>query len=406
MKACYYNQMDSRWANHPYPAPGYEDKTCGTSGCGTTCGAMIVSSCRETITPDVMCDISRENGYRVPGGTADGLFSYIAKRWEIEMKTLHSSYEAHQACKEGYFVVICCAAGLWTTGGHFILAVGANDTDIEIYDPYLYNGKFDRPDRQGKVRLDGVSAWVEINTFKANSNAQRFYAFKVNDGQEIVEPEKPVTPQPKAAWVNTSSMPLNVRNSANGNIIGSLAKGTKVTVYEENNGWARIDQGWVASSYLTYSEPVSIARTVGQTRRFAGATKIYSNSNLTGTQYDYKANTSVEILENVSANVDKIKVIQTGRIGYVSTSVYTGSTSSNTSVAKPVSAPVSSKYKLGRYKVAASALNVRTGAGTNYPVKRTYKNGTVFDTYQIKGNWAKTPSGWCCLDYCKLMYRY
>ena len=201
-------------------------------------------------------------------------------------------------------------------------------------------------------------------------------------------------------------MPLNVRNSANGNIIGSLAKGTKVTVYEENNGWARVDQGWVASSYLTYSEPVSIARTVGQTRRFAGATKIYSNSNLTGTQYDYKANTSVEILENVSANVDKIKVIQTGRIGYVSTSVYTGSTSSNISVAKPVSTPVSSKYKLGRYKVAASALNVRTGAGTNYPVKRTYKNGTVFDTYQIKGNWAKTPSGWCCLDYCKLMYRY
>lgn len=403
MKACYYNQMDSRWANHPYPAPGYEDKTCGTSGCGTTCGAMIVSSCREKITPDVMCDISRENGYRVPGGTDDGLFSYIAKRWEIEMKTLHSSYEAHQACKEGYFVVICCAAGLWTTGGHFILAVGANDTDIEIYDPYLYNGKFDRPGRQGKVRLEGVSAWVEINTFKANSNAQRFYAFKVNDGQEV-EPVQPTIPQPKTAWVNTSSMPLNVRNSANGTIIGSVAKGTKVTVYEESNGWSRIDQGWVASSYLTYSEPVSIVSTVGQTKKFAGATKIYSNSNLTGIEYDYKANTSVEILENVNSNVDKIKVTQTGRIGYVSTSVYVGG--SSTSATKPVSAPVTSKYKLGRYKVAAKELNVRTGAGTNYTVKRTYKNGTVFDTYQIKGNWAKTPSGWCCLDYCKLMYRY
>ena len=403
MAKIYYNQMDSRWANHPYPAPGYEDKTCGTSGCGTTCGAMIVSSCREKTTPDVMCDISRENGYRVPGGTDDGLFSYIAKRWEIEMKTLHSSYEAHQACKEGYFVVICCAAGLWTTGGHFILAVGANDTDIEIYDPYLYNGKFDRPGRQGKVRLEGVSAWVEINTFKANSNAQRFYAFKVNDGQEV-EPVQPTIPQPKTAWVNTSSMPLNVRNSANGTIIGSVAKGTKVTVYEESNGWSRIDQGWVASSYLTYSEPVSIVSTVGQTKKFAGATKIYSNSNLTGIEYDYKANTSVEILENVNSNVDKIKVTQTGRIGYVSTSVYVGG--SSTSATKPVSAPVTSKYKLGRYKVAAKELNVRTGAGTNYTVKRTYKNGTVFDTYQIKGNWAKTPSGWCCLDYCKLMYRY
>ena len=142
MQKIYYNQLDSRWKNHPYPASGgYESKTCGTSGCGTTCGAMIVSSCREYINPAQMCDISRENGYRVPGGTSDGLFSYISRRWNIEMKTLHSSFEAHQACKDGWFVVICCSAGLWTTRGHFILAVGANDTEIEIYDPYLYAGK-------------------------------------------------------------------------------------------------------------------------------------------------------------------------------------------------------------------------------------------------------------------------
>ena len=49
---------------------------------------------------------------------------------------------------------------------------------------------------------------------------------------------------------------------------------------------------------------MSIVNTVGQTKKFAGATKIYSNSNLTGTQYDYKANTSVKILENVSSNID------------------------------------------------------------------------------------------------------
>ena len=188
MQKIYYNQLDSRWKNHPYPASGgYENKTCGTSGCGTTCGAMIVSSCREYINPAQMCDISRENGYRVPGGTSDGLFSYISKRWNIEMKILHSSFEAHQACKNGWFVAIACAKGLWTTDGHFILAVGANDTEIEIYDPYLYAGKFNAYGRQGKVRLEGTSAWVEINTFKAYSNAQRFYAFKVSEGVKETE---------------------------------------------------------------------------------------------------------------------------------------------------------------------------------------------------------------------------
>ena len=44
---------------------------------------------------------------------------------------------------------------------------------------------------------------------------------------------------------------LNVRNSPNGTIIGSLQDGEKVTVYETKNGWGRIGNGrWVFMSYL------------------------------------------------------------------------------------------------------------------------------------------------------------
>lgn len=64
-------------------------------------------------------------------------------------------------------------------------------------------------------------------------------------------------------------------------------------------------------------------------------------------------------------------------------------------------------YVLGKYVVNTSAgLNVRKGAGTNYAKVKAYPNGTRFDTYEIKGNWAKTPSGWVCLDYCKLVNKY
>ena len=49
MSKIYFSQIDSRWRNHPYPASGgYENKTVGTSGCGPTCAAMVVSSCKET----------------------------------------------------------------------------------------------------------------------------------------------------------------------------------------------------------------------------------------------------------------------------------------------------------------------------------------------------------------------
>ena len=55
---------------------------------------------------------------------------------------------------------------------------------------------------------------------------------------------------------------------------------------------------------------------------------------------------------------------------------------------------------------AAHGLNVRTGPGTNYSIIKAYTYGTIFDTYQIKGDWAKTPSGWVSLQYAKLLYKY
>lgn len=393
MAKVYYNQKDSKWSNHPYPSANHPSATVGTSGCGTTCAAMVVSSCKEIIRPDTMSDISMENGYRGLEGTSDGLFSYVSNRWGIEMKTLHSSFEAHQACKEGYFVVICCGAGLWTTGGHYILAVGANDTEIEIYDPYLYNGKFDKLGRQGKVRLEGISAWVEINTFKANSNAQRFYAFKINEQQESTT-ETPVNMQPqikKIAWVNTASLPLNVRDKANGNIIGSVAKGTKVTIHETQGSWARIDQGWVSLSYLSYTEP---------------------QSQTTSIKY-VKVNSALNVRNGAGAGYSIVKTISNGTKVTVYeenngwSKISEGEWVSSQYLVSEVSQPVNTnKYKLGRYKVIANTLNVRSGAGTNYPIKKTYKKNTVFDTYEIKNSWARTPSGWCCLEYCSLMYKY
>ena len=66
----------------------------------------------------------------------------------------------------------------------------------------------------------------------------------------------------------------------------------------------------------------------------------------------------------------------------------------------------SSKYVLGKYVTnVRTSLNVRN-APVNGTILKTYKNGTRFDTYEIRNNWAKTPSGWVCLDFCTLIYKY
>lgn len=458
MSKIYYSQADSRWANHPYPSPSYPKATIKSSGCGVTCGAMIISSSKEIVYPDFMGDLAKQNGYRVDGGTADGFFPFICNKWGLEIERIHSSYEAFERCKNGDFVLMVAGAGLWTTGGHFILAVGTRDDKIQIFDPYLYAGKFDTASRKGAdVLVEGNSCYVQIDKFKAYSNIQRLWAIGIGDKsntKEITEEIKSVrkigdtvkingvytsstsskklnpatktgiithitegAPNPyllnngNIGWINESCIvkddtiishqlpeyktgivnvnsSLNVRSgpsttytkvgslsrgasikiyeeqngwyrigesqwvkseyvSINGNtpklttttkyvkvssklnirsgpdiksnVIGSLSNGTKVTVYEEQNGWSKIGSGkWVSSQYLTSGNN----KTVGQTKKLANTTTLYSNSNLTGKTYVYKPNTAVIIKANINNKVDKIYVPATGRTAFCSNKVY------------------------------------------------------------------------------------
>ena len=367
MNKVYFSQIDSRWKNHPYPASnGYEDKTIGTSGCGPTCAAMVISAFRDIAYPNQIGDIFIENGFRVPGGTSTDAFPFIAEKWDLEYKRVNSSYEAHQACKEGWLVIINVAEGLWTTGGHYILAVGATDSDIEIFDPYLYAGKFDRYGRSGKVHMNGTSAWVNIDTFKAYSNAQRFFCFKGEDIQPIPAPE-----EEKEKIVNTNSARLNVRNAPNGIVIDKLNKGDHVIVYTENGGWSMIGEGrWVASEYLAdvYIPTTSNRNTVGEIKRFAQPTIIYSRADLSGNTYNYKANTTVTILDNISESVDLIRVNQTGREGYIDINAYGEDIASAPLI--PNTVGQTKKLKKATIVYANSDL---TGTEYNYKANTTVK---------------------------------
>lgn len=52
-------------------------------------------------------------------------------------------------------------------------------------------------------------------------------------------------------------------------------------------------------------------------------------------------------------------------------------------------------------KVTASALNVRSGAGTNYKIKTVIKRNEVYTIVEEKNGWGKLKSGvgWICLKY-------
>lgn len=327
----YYNQTDSRWRYHQYSSIGDSSQTIGTSGCGPTSTAMVVTAIKGTITPDTMGDLFVQYGYRsANNGTYWSAFRWVADVFDIGYQECSSLDTAVDLVRNNNYVICSVGNGLFTTGGHFIVIVGIDGDTLKIYDPYLYSGKFDTSTRRGKATVSGNTVYCSISNFRNYANYKGFFAYK-HDGN-VQENAGNVTTSTYTRYVSTNSLNLNVRNAPNGSVIGSLKKGTQVTVIETNGSWSRITtptSGWVSSSYLSSSYvSSSTSNTVGQTRKTKRC-YLYSNSNFTGKVYTYLANTTVTILQNVSSNVDKVRVNLTGREAYINTSNYTTSTSTS-----------------------------------------------------------------------------
>lgn len=328
----YYSQIDSRWKNHPYTSIGNASQTIGSSGCGPTCSAMVVSSIKGTIRPDEMGDLYVKYGYRSANdGTYFSAFQWTANRFDIPFKRVWNVNDAIELVRQGYYVITSCGPGLFTTGGHFIVIYDIEGSTLKIFDPYNYNGKFNYGDRGGKVTLDGNTINCSIANFKLYANSGAWFGFKANEAKPV-EPTNPDTPAPtpvpdtpKTGVVNVRTS-LNVRRGpgTNYSYVRSLYNGNKVTIYETVNGWYRIGTNeWVIDDYVRVGETTKpTTSTVGQTRKLKSTTTLYSKSNLSGTTYTYLPNTTVKILENVNANVDRIYVPATGRYAYVEVVAY------------------------------------------------------------------------------------
>ena len=138
----YYSQIDSRWSSHIYTSVGNYSQTIGSSGCGPTSAAMIVTATKGTITPPEMGDLFIEHGYRSANqGTYWSAFRWVADTFDIEYRETTNIDTAIDLLRDNHYVVVSVGNGLFTTGGHFIVLTEINGDTISVYDPYLYARK-------------------------------------------------------------------------------------------------------------------------------------------------------------------------------------------------------------------------------------------------------------------------
>lgn len=132
-----YEQTDPRWRNVMYSSTGNRYQTIGTDGCGPTCAAMVVATLRNrNITPVQAADWSVNHGYLSPNdGTYWSYFHAYLGTYNIKVTQTSYGDRAEVALKSNRMVITSMGKGLWTTGGHFILAYGLNGSKVKIHDP-------------------------------------------------------------------------------------------------------------------------------------------------------------------------------------------------------------------------------------------------------------------------------
>ena len=338
----YYSQIDSRWSNKMYSSVGDRSQTIGTSGCGPTSSAMVVSSIKGTITPDTMASLYTQYGYRSANqGTYWSAFKWTADVFNIGYSECYRLDDAVAKLKDNHYIIVSCNQGLFTYGGHFIVLTGVEGNYIKVYDPYLYNGKFDASSRRGKAEVIGNTVYVSIDNFRNYANYQKFFCFK-NDRTDIKENTTNVVISNSTSSVSTvnykvritAKSGLNMRSGSSTSYsrIGGYSKNSTATILAESNGWGKTDKGgWIKLSY-TIRLSSSTTKTTGYR---------------TGT---YKVNCS------------KLNV-RTGP---------------------------STKYRIkGLSELTRSARN-----------QGGYVRGVRFTVTKVINNWGLTPSGYVCLDYC------
>lgn len=257
-----YRQTDSRWAKKPYRVKGKENSTIGGSGCGPTCAAMVVATYVDSKeTPVTACNWAMKKGYKAVGqGTYYTFFEAYFKAHGMKCrqvpgsnsyhkKNTSSDKEALAALKDGKLVIACMGPGLWTRGGHFILAYKYADGNVYINDP-----------------ASSAAARAKNTWDKFSYEAKYYWIIDVPQGTTQKETKKETQSTKKEVKKNTKKKAYKASVTAKAGLNVRKGCGTKyakarsalkyqatVTVYETKGDWCRIHKTknwWVCKTYI------------------------------------------------------------------------------------------------------------------------------------------------------------
>lgn len=194
-------------------------------------------------------------------------------------------------------------------------------------------GKFDTSTRRGKVTVSGNTVYCSIENFERYANFKGFFCYGYEPSNVITEnttdDEVVTETNIKNTVGNTYKLASAIKLYADSNMSKgyNYLKGTAVTVLE--NITSKIDKvrinktGLIRyvynSDYTNFNNStgtISTSTVEGKTYTISSYTKLYGNSDMTQ-GYNYLKGTKVVVLENISSEIAKVRIVKTGLIRYV-----------------------------------------------------------------------------------------
>lgn len=257
-----------------------------------------------------------------------------------------------------------------------------------------------------------------------------------SDKEESGKPEEDNTNPPSTANQITgtviSNSALNIRSGAGTNygVVGSYARGTKVTILEQKNvgntPWGRTNKGWISLNYVRLDSTGSGSNTNNNTNSSAsmigtvvcsGYLNVRDNAGMSGKVVGSLAKgTVIKIHETKVVGSTTWGRIDEGWISMSYVKLDSGNAQNNnqqkpeqdtnTGTNSGSSNSQNGKVMATGKVVGANSLRIRSGAGTNYSVVGGLTMGQSVKIYEVKTVsgvvWGRIENGWISMNYVQL----
>ena len=183
----FYCQLDYAHVKFPAPESGFGD--LANNGCGPLAVSMLVENMLGIpFPPEESAAFFLACGARAAVGTDLYIASEaVAKRFGLAVTNTEKPNEAYEFLAAGRGMVIANTygdrpedgyIGVFSDSGHYILLTGARDGQVSVLDPMYRPGRFDKPGRAGKVRMEGNLAHADFSVVASDCMHRPFFLFE------------------------------------------------------------------------------------------------------------------------------------------------------------------------------------------------------------------------------------